>query len=58
MHFLVDPRLAKHPLSPARYTTSTEGTQGSLRLHLRRGRSVARGIQGNADEARGADVAS
>ena len=35
----------------AHYTTSTGGVQGSWCLQLRRGRSVARGIQSNVDES-------
>ena len=56
--FLDDRGPIKLPLSPAHYTTSTGGVQGSWCLQLRRGRSVARGIQSNVDESRGPDVAS
>ena len=58
VRFLDDPGPIKLPLSPAHYTTSTGGVQGSWCLRLRRGRSVARGIQSNVDESRGADVAT
>ena len=57
VRFLGDPGPIKRPLSPAHYTTSTGGVQGSWCLQLRRGRSVARGILSNVDESRGADVA-
>ena len=58
VRFLDDPGPIKLPLSPAHYTTSTGGVHGSWCLQLRRGRSVAHGIQSNVDESRGADVAS
>ena len=55
---LDDPGLVKLPLSPARYMISTGGFRGSWCLQLLRGRPVARGVQSNADESRGADMAS
>ena len=45
VRFLDDPELIKLPLSPSHYTASRGGVQGSWCLQLRRGRSVARGIQ-------------
>ena len=56
LRFLDNPGPIK--LSPAQNTTSTGGVRGSWCLQLRRGRSVARGIQSNVDESQGADVAS
>ena len=58
VRFLDDPGPIKLPLSPAHHTTSTGGVQGSWCLQLCRGRSATRGIQSNADESRGVDVAS
>ena len=58
VRFLDDPGPIKLRVSPTHYTTSTGGVQGSWCLQLRRGRSVARGIQSNVDESRGADVAN
>ena len=58
IRFLDDPGRTKLPFSPTHYTTSTGGVQGSWCLQLPRGTSVARGIQSNLDESRGADVAS
>ena len=58
VRFLDDPGPTKLPLSPAHYTTSTGGVQGSWCLQLRRGRPVARGIQRHVDSSRGTDVAS
>ena len=58
VRFLDDPGPIKLPLFPFHYTASTGGVQGSWRLQLRRGRSVARGTQSNVDESRGADVAT
>ena len=49
VRFLDDPGPIKLPISPAHYTTSTGGVQGSWCLQLRRGKSVARGTQGNVD---------
>ena len=45
VRLLDDPGPIKLPLSPVHYTTSTGGVQGSWCLQLRRGISVARGIQ-------------
>ena len=56
VRFLDDPGPIKRPLSPAPYTTSTRGVQVFWRLQLRQGRSVARGIQSNVGESRGANV--
>ena len=58
VRFLDDPGPIKLPLSPAHYTTSSGRVQGSWCLQLHRDRSVARGIQSNVDESRGADVAN
>ena len=58
VRFVDDAGPIKLPLSPAHHTISTGGVQGSWCLQLRRGGSVARGIQSSVDESRGADVAS
>ena len=48
----------KPSLSPARYTTSTEGVQASWSPQIGRGGLAARGTQRNVDESRGADEVS
>ena len=52
------PRTDQASCSPFRCTTSTERVQGSWSLQIGRGGSVARGIQRNGHEYRGADVVS
>ena len=58
VRILDDPGPIEPPLPLVHYTTRTGGVRGSWCLHLRRGKSVACGLQSNLDEPRGADVAS
>ena len=58
VRFLDDPGPNKLPVPPARYTTSTGAVGGSWCLQVHIASAFPRGIQRNADESRGAAVAS
>ena len=53
---LDDPGPIKLPLSPARYTTSTDAVRGSWCLQVHVANAFSRGVQRNVDDSRGAAV--
>ena len=56
VRFFDDPGPTRLPLSPARYSNSTETVRGSWCLQVHLAHAFARGVQRNVDQYRGAAV--